>query len=509
MITFFDYINCSKDEELICRSSQYGLNIYDTNNFELLIKLDPYRFGLSGDITKSKLFYNSQIIAFSLIETLSAHSKDEEILYNDSKIKKHSLVLYDLKNFEIIGKIAMKNFVEINDFLITKYFIIIMIENKNKSLLFKTANLEYFKTLTNVESGKIAYSDDYYISKYNSKKKKINNPQKVKTEIDINKCVLAYQDMNNKRIIHLIDCLMNEDGTKVLGIKERNLEIVFNSNEVKYFEFVSSYLIVSSTYGNKVHLYDVATGGLKYCLFLGNFPYDISGLHLDNKEKIISIITNNKYIKLYKLNKLNTKCKCASHNDDKISMKEVRGMLDKFKHKLGVGRNDFLCRYKINAKEFDIKDNKTLVFFDKNVFDVLFIIQENKVVKKIKFDRKKTKDMLILYEAVLPNYSLNKNDLKTLSSIKEDDKNDKEKEEKNEIKGEEEGEEHHNKNLDDDDIEEEKIDKENNDKHEEKGGLDMNNIIMDYVDNKEKEVKEEEKKIEKKEEMKEEIKEEK
>ena len=171
MITFFDYINCSKDEELICRTSQNGLNIYDTNNFELLIKLDPYRLGLSGDITKVKLFYNTQIIAFSLIETQTA-SKDEEILYNDSKIKKHSLILYDLKNYEIIGKITMKSFVEINDFLLTKYFIIIMIENKNKSIIFKTANLEYFKTITNAENGRMVYSDDYYISKYISKKKK-------------------------------------------------------------------------------------------------------------------------------------------------------------------------------------------------------------------------------------------------------------------------------------------------------------------------------------------------
>ena len=455
MITFFDYINCSKDEELICRTSQGGLNIYDTNNFELLTKLDPYRFGLSGDITKAKLFYNTQIIAFSLIETQSAHSKDEEILYNDSKIKKHSLILYDLKNFEIIGKITMKNFVEINDFLITKFFIIIMIENKNKSIIFKTANLEYFKTITNAESGKIVYSDDYYISKYKSKKNKNDKKGKEeiknekKSEIENHKCVLAYQDIKNKKKINFIDCILNEDGTKVLGIKERNIEIEFNSHEVRYFGFVSSYLIVSSCYGNKVHLYSIATGEFKYCLFLGNFPYEISGIHLDNKEKIISIITNNKYIKLYKLNKLNTKCKCASHNDEKISMAETRGMFDKFKHRLGVGRNNFLCRYKINIKEFDIKDNVTLVFFDKNVNDVLFIVQKNRIIKRLKFDRKKNKDMIVLHEATLPKYTVNKNDLRNLSLIIEEEK--KEKEEKKEAKD---GDEHQHNIFDDDDIEE-------------------------------------------------------
>ena len=129
MITFFDYITYSQDEELICRTNQKGLCIYDAKNFELLMKLDPFIIGLSGDVTKSKLFYNSRIIAFSIIETKTSQSKEEEILYNDSKIKAHSLVIYDLENYEIIGKITMKNFVEISDFFITKYFIIISIEN--------------------------------------------------------------------------------------------------------------------------------------------------------------------------------------------------------------------------------------------------------------------------------------------------------------------------------------------------------------------------------------------
>ena len=459
MITFFDYITYSKDEKLICRTSQHGLYIYDTANFELLFKLDPYRIGLSGDITKSKLLFNTRIIAFSIIESHSAHSKEEGILYNDSKIKQHSLVIYDLENYEVIGKISMKNFVEINDFIITKYFIIIMVEKKNKCLIFKTSNLEYFKTITNAELGKIVYSDDYYIPKYKSKKIKKggkNKDKEIKQEDNIikqNKCVLAYQDSNNEKLIHFIDCIFNEDGTKVLGIKNRNIEVDLNSNKVKSFAFVSSYLLVSSSFGNKVHLYNIETGEFKYCLTLGNFPYEISGLHFDNKEKIISIITNNKYIKLYKLNKLNLRCKCASHNDEKISMNQTRGMLDKFKHKLGVGRNDFLCRYKINIKEFDMKDNKTLVFFDKNVNDVLFLVQNNKVIKRLKFDRKKHRDMILLYEATLPKYTVNKNDIRTLTLITEEEKHEKEKE-KEEKNKKKEGEKQENKILDDDDIEE-------------------------------------------------------
>ena len=47
-------------------------------------------------------------------------------------------------------------------------------------------------------------------------------------------------------------------------------------------------------------MYDPITGEFKYCLFLGNFPYEISGLHLDNKQKIISKLVSMNYFKFYR-----------------------------------------------------------------------------------------------------------------------------------------------------------------------------------------------------------------
>ena len=488
MITFFEQMTYSEDEELICRTTPQSLNIYDTNNFNLLFKLDPFRIGLSGDITKVKLFFNTKIIAFSIIESQKVKSKEEGLLYNNSTIKSHSLILYNIEDYEIIGKIKIKNYVEIDDFLITKYFIIIMIENKNKCILFKTSNLEYFKTIKSVESGKIIYSDDYYIQKYKSKKsQKGEKDKEEKKEEEVRKsekCILAHQDLFDKNLIHLIKFFFNDDGTKVLQMKKRDLQTNLNSQETKYFAFVSSYLIISSYFGNKVHLYDIETGKFKYCLNLGNFPYEMSGIHLDNKEKILCIITNNKYLKLYKLKKLNTECKCASNGDEKIQLKEKSGMLHKFKHKLGVGRNDILCRYKINNNDFDLKDNKTLVFFDKNENDIIFIVQSNKIIKKIQFDRKKNKEAIILTEAILPKYTVNKKDLRTLSLIMEEEKKEKEEENKHRNK---EGNNRYYIIEDDDDFEEIII------KREKK------NIVEDDDDFEEIIIKRDEKKEDKKE----------
>ena len=123
-MNFYDNIDISNDEEIICLTNKEGIQIYDTKNFCLKMKIDPFRIGLSEDVTKCKMSYNSQLLAFSIIETEAIDSK-QKIVHNDSKIKRHSLVIYDLKNYEIIGKISMKSCIEISDFLVTKYFIII------------------------------------------------------------------------------------------------------------------------------------------------------------------------------------------------------------------------------------------------------------------------------------------------------------------------------------------------------------------------------------------------
>ena len=410
-MNFSGYINLSKDNEIFCLTNKDGINIYETHNFQLLIKLDPLRIGLVGDVYKPKLFWNSQLITFIISETKNIYSK-KKITINSNA---YSLVLYDLKNYEIIGKITMNNSIEISDFLITKYFIILMIAKKNKALLFKTSNLKFFKSLSNVESGTIVYSDDYSLLKKNSNNSEINEQN--------NRCIIVYKDYNNKKLLVIMQFNFNEDKTDVLGVKIKNRELDFNSKGLKYIGIISSYLIVSSAIGNKIHIYELLSGKFIYCLILGNFPYEITEIHLDNKKKIISVITNNKYLKLYKLNKLSKQCKCFSHQDENISMDEERGIIDKFIHKIGVGRNDFLCRYKVNYDEYNMKKNMTLIYFDKNSNDCVYTIQINKNVKQLKFDRKVSKDMIVMQEMTLPDYYIYENNINSKSIINENDIN--------------------------------------------------------------------------------------
>ena len=415
-MNFIDNIYINNEKDIICLTNSEGIHFYDTNDFQLLMKLNPLRIGLYGDVNKTKIFYNSQIIAFSILETKEIPSEEQLIIFNNSNIKRNSIVLYDLNNYEIIGKITLKSANEINDFLITRFFIIIMIENKNKTLLFKTSNLEYFKTISNIDHGNIFYSDDYFFNKRKKNHKGKNLQYNYQNKM--NKCIIVYKDSINSKLIARIQFIFNEDKTKVIGSKTRNTEINLNSDGIKNVGLISSFYIVSSIHGNKIHIYDLLSGELKYCLVLGNFPYEITEVHLDNKQKIISIITNNKYLKLYKLNRLSSNCICNLHFDENISFNEERGMLDKLKHKIGIGRSDYLCRFKININSFDLLYNKTLIAFDKKSNDFIYVIQLNKNIKKLKFNRKKSEDMIIMEEITLPSYSINEKCIK-----KNEDKN--------------------------------------------------------------------------------------
>ena len=67
-MNFLDNINISEEREVICLTNSEGIHLYDIVNFQLLMKFLPYRIGLIGDVYKTKIFYNSQIIAFIILE---------------------------------------------------------------------------------------------------------------------------------------------------------------------------------------------------------------------------------------------------------------------------------------------------------------------------------------------------------------------------------------------------------------------------------------------------------
>ena len=206
-------------------------------------------------------------------------------------------------------------------------------------------------------------------------------------------CILAYQDYKNKKEVVLIEYKLDSSRKNILDHRKRTFIPNFNAVGVKFIYLIESYLLISSNIGNKLHIYDVSNFKLLHCIFLGDFPYDLTGIRLNNDKTIISVITNNKYIKLYKLNLLSKKCLCLSHDDTKVSFNKKRNIFEVIKHKINSGITPFWCKFKINFDDNDQMNNDSVVIFDENNNRLLYVVQKNCTLKKFDFDPSRPNNM--------------------------------------------------------------------------------------------------------------------
>lgn len=409
-------ISCTDDGQIICITTKYGILLFETTKLAFELKIDSLPNEITNKISNCKLLCNTRILGFIYHEKNKEENNLKEEKKNDLRKRSSSrnliendetLVIIDIEYNKILGRIKIKG--KIDDYELTKNFIIIKKKALNKVFLFKTITLEYFMTIDNVNLGKIRYNENIKIEGLNKINNKINiiNTDSIDTssstkdndsDNNLNKiinenqsetnhfCMLAYQDFKNKREVVLIEYMLDNSRKNILNHRKRTFIPNFNAVGVKFIYLIESYLLISSNIGNKVHIYDVHNFTLLHCIFLGDFPYDLSGIRLNNDKSILSIITNNKYIKLFKLNQVSKKCTCLWHDDTKVSFTKKRSIFDVIKHKINSGKTPILCKYKINYEEKDQMNNDSIVIFDENNNGIMWVIQKNCSLKKFIFD---------------------------------------------------------------------------------------------------------------------------
>ncbi len=409
-------ISCTDDGQIICITTKYGILLFETTKLAFELKIDSLPNEIINKISNCKLLCNTRILGFIYHEKNKEENNLKEEKKNDLRKRSSSrnliendetLVIIDIEYNKILGRIKIKG--KIDDYELTKNFIIIKKKALNKVFLFKTVTLEYFMTIDNVNLGKIRYNENIKIeglNKINNKNNLINtdsidtssSTKDNDSDNNLNKiinenqsetnhfCMLAYQDFKNKREVVLIEYMLDNSRKNILNHRKRTFIPNFNAVGVKFIYLIESYLLISSNIGNKVHIYDVHNFTLLHCIFLGDFPYDLSGIRLNNDKSILSIITNNKYIKLFKLNQVSKKCTCLWHDDTKVSFTKKRSIFDVIKHKINSGKTPILCKYKINYEEKDQMNNDSIVIFDENNNGIMWVIQKNCSLKKFIFD---------------------------------------------------------------------------------------------------------------------------
>lgn len=418
---YIENICCTDDGQLICITTKYAILLFETTKLAFVLKIDCLPMGLTNKITNFKLLKNTRILGFIYNENNKEEEQKQIEKLNKSDPRKsrssskfqiepdQSLIIIDIEYNRILGKIKIKG--RIDDYELTQNFIIISKKSLNKVLLFKTINLEYFTTLENVNLGKIRYNDNLQIEESKDKSKKnlimINNNdnnkdnnsdnnqnkinEKEKGSKENNKhnsqlnhyCILAYQDFKNKKEVVLIEYILDDCG---ISHKKRTFIPNFNAVGVKFIYLIENYILISSNIGNKLHVYDVYNFALLNCIYLGDFPYDLSGINLNSDKTIMSVITNNKYVKLYKINQVGKKCTCLWHDDTKVSFTKKRSIFNVIKHKINSGKTPLLCKFKINYEEKDQLNNHSFVVFDENDNKLMWVVQKNCSLKKFSFD---------------------------------------------------------------------------------------------------------------------------
>lgn len=408
-------ITCTDDGQLICITTQNSILLFETTKLAFVYKIDKLPVGLTKKISNCKLLNNTRILGFIY------HERKREI---ENKVKgttkdmqkrtssrlqieeDHTLVVIDVEYNKILGKIKIKG--KIDDYELTQNFIIIKKKSMNKVFLFKTITLEYFTTLENVNLGKIRYNDNIQIQDIFQTEKKniilvfpttndesssgkdknndINNENSKSNSQKNHCCILAYQDFKNKREVVLIEYMLDNSRKNIIQHRKRTFIPNFNSVGVKFIYLLESYILISSNIGNKLHIYDVHNFTLLNCIYLGDFPYELSGIRLNNDKTIMSIITNNKYVKLYKISQAGKKCTCLWHDDTKVSFTKKRSIFDVIKHKINSGKTPIWCKFKINYEEKDQLMNDSIVVFDENNNEVMWVIQKNCKLKKFSFN---------------------------------------------------------------------------------------------------------------------------
>lgn len=426
---YIESVSCTDDGQIICITTKYAILLFETTKLAFIVKIDNLPKEFTNKISNCKLLYNTRILGFIYNEKIKEEQKEqlnqlEPRKRTSSKYQieiDQTLVIIDIEYNKVLGKIKIRG--RIDDYELTQNFIIIKKKALNKILLFKTGSLEYFTAIENVNLGKVQYKENIQIeglsqetnknknilisdnndissnkdNENNIKNEKANDnniEEKTKNKTQENYfCMLAYQDFKNKREVVLIEYMLDNSRTNILNHRKRAFIPNFNAVGVKFIYLLENYLLISSNIGNKLHIYDVHNFALLHCIFLGDFPYDLSGIRLNNDKSIISIITNNKYVKLFKLNQVSKKCTCLWHDDTKVSFTKKRSIFDIIKHKINSGKTPLWCKFKINYEDKDQMNNDSIVVFDENNNEQMWVVQKNCTLKKFIFDPNKPKVM--------------------------------------------------------------------------------------------------------------------
>lgn len=346
-------IRYNQDYSLLVIATSKGYKIFSTLTYKSLEEKKE-EMNNFDDIHVADTYYSSSIVIL-LPSKFNKNYKNNEIIFFDEYFKK-KIASFKLKNEYIMNFYTCKN--------------LIIIITINKLIITELISL---KVIDIIED--IAYNDK--ILSFNSS----NNS-------------IAYTKAIDRKTLY-INIYKDE---KNFITSRKSIKINTNFDFIQIFQFSPSgkYIVVSSIFGNKIHIYNTADGNLKNCFFLGPKIQTFERIFFSEKKpNYLLFIKNDKNLNVYKLGKykdkeINYKCICNLDNDqdlvNRISQFEEQNQGNSNKINRSLSKNK-------NIKEphvfTDFDERLLFGDFDRNKHKDIVLINKKGKLFKYHFNKKK------------------------------------------------------------------------------------------------------------------------
>lgn len=345
-------IRYNQDYSLLVIATSKGYKIFSSLTYKSLEENNE-EINNFDDIHVADTYYSSSIVLL-LPSKFNKNYKNNEIIFFDDYFKK-KIASFKLKNEYIMNFYTCKN--------------LIIIITINKLIIIELISL---KVIDIIED--IAYNDK--ILSFNSS----NNS-------------IAYTKAIDRKTLY-INIYKDE---KNFITSRKSIKINTNFDFIQIFQFSPSgkYIVVSSIFGNKIHIYNTADGNLKNCFFLGPKIQTFERIFFSEKKpNYLLFIKNDKNLNVYKLGKykdkeINYKCICNLDNDqdlvNRISQFEEQNQGNSNKINRSLSKNK-------NIKEphvfTDFDERLLFGDFDRNKHKDIVLINKKGKLFKYHFNKK-------------------------------------------------------------------------------------------------------------------------
>ena len=346
-------IRYNQDYSLLVIATSKGYKIFSSLTYKSLEEKNE-EINNFDDIHVADTYYSSSIVLL-LPSKFNKNYQNNEIIFFDDYFKK-KIASFKLKNEYIMNFYTRKN--------------LIIIITINKLIIIELISL---KVIDIIED--IAYNDK--ILSFNSS----NNS-------------IAYTKAIDRKTLY-INIYKDE---KNFITSRKSIKINTNFDFIQIFQFSPSgkYIVVSSIFGNKIHIYNTADGNLENCFFLGPKIQTFERIFFSEKKpNYLLFIKNDKNLNVYKLGKykdkeINYKCICNLDNDqdlvNRISQFEEQNQGNSNKINRSLSKNK-------NIKEphvfTDFDERLLFGDFDRNKHKDIVLINKKGKLFKYHFNKKK------------------------------------------------------------------------------------------------------------------------